>query len=108
MIQFPNKAQDRMVRRIYKYPIPNLADRVEIGMPGGAQIIHVGQQAGVVTLWALVDPDEPYVLRTIRVVGTGHDIRYPHGKYLGTVQVPVSTDLIFDVLVWHLFDQTLV
>ena len=84
------------MRRIYKYPL-DPKDTQRIHMPDGAEILHVEVQ-GVPCLWAIVDPGEPVVLRTIHARGTGHPMGDAEGcTYIGTIHMPGP-------LVFHFFD----
>jgi hypothetical protein len=78
---------------IWKYPLhtPN----GEIQMPKGAQILHVGDQGGQITLWAKVDPHAETGWLRVSILGTGHEIPLDAGEHLGTVQQPPY--------VWHIF-----
>lgn len=76
---------------IFKYPLGEYPGPCTQAMPESAQVVHVGQQGGVVVVWALVDPDAPKREVTLRVVATGEPF---DGYYLGTVQMPNG-------LVWH-------
>lgn len=96
------KVSDRLA--VYKYDLPITDDVIEIDMPVGAQILHLGWQptnARQVQMWALVDPDptHPVQHRRFRIYGTGHPIPNPHElRHVGTV-------LTFDgQLVWHVFE----
>lgn len=77
-------------RAVWKWPIAD-----PMAMPAGARIVHVGQQHGVPTVWALVDPAAPRVARRVEVVGTGY--KFAAGEYVGTVLMPNG-------LVWHVVD----
>lgn len=81
------------MKTVWKFPLP-LAPEVNVMMPEGAQVLYVGNQAGTIALWALVDPDKSLVTRVFRIAGTGHDV--PDGVYVGTVQQ--------GPLVWHVFE----
>ena len=76
---------------IYTYPLGDFPRPCTQAMPEDAQVVHVGQQHGVVTVWALVDPDAPKHEVTLSVVATGEPF---DGYYLGTAQMPNG-------LVWH-------
>lgn len=82
---------------IWKFELV-LEDGQGVGMPQGAQLLHVAEQNGVLCLWAIVDPDAPNVIRHITIRGTGH----PCGpecnvvSHIGTVMTPP--------FVWHVFD----
>ena len=59
---------------IWKYVIEKIDDEVTFDMPGGAQVLHVGEQSGLLCLWALVDPNIPKVQHTFFIRGTGHQV----------------------------------
>jgi hypothetical protein len=80
---------------IWKYQF-DVSDAVTITMPSYAKLLHVGVQLGRLTVWALVDPEEKMVKRTIRIFGTGHPIPEDEIGYVGTV--------IQGMFVWHIFD----
>jgi len=89
------------MKKIFKYPL-EIKDKQVIAMPDNAEILCVQMQAGTPCLWALVDPEEERVNRTILTFGTGHpidekeeDILY----YIDTYQHLNGT------LVFHVFEQ---
>lgn len=85
-----------MSQRIFKYPVEDNGGFVE--MPKGAVVLSVGEQAGDLMVWCLVDTDKRVVSRQINVVGTGWNVSgFDAGKHLGTVQMSNG-------LVWHVFD----
>ena len=57
------------MRTIWKYEI-----KPQIEMPEGSEIIHVENQNGVPTLWALVCPNALPVQRSFSIRGTGHPV----------------------------------
>lgn len=69
-----------------------------ISMPDGAEVLSVGLQHGLVTVWALVDPDALLVSRAFLIAGTGQPcLRRRLGRFIGTV---------FDgVFVWHVWEE---
>lgn len=85
---------------IYKYAFP-VKDRVIITTHELVKILKFGKQAhqadGMLTMWALVNPDLPQASHVeLLVYGTGHDI--PDNadiEFIDTIQ-----DGTF---VWHLF-----
>ena len=88
-----------MIETIWKYPI-DIEDSIQIRMPLGAKVLHVGVQDGVPTIWARVRPgDDDTELRHFTVVGTGHPIPIDEGRlvHLGT--------FFHGPFVWHLFEQ---
>jgi hypothetical protein len=80
---------------ILKYPLEPGPQRVQ--MPRYARLLHVGEKAGQLVLWAWVHTDEPPLERRIRVHGTGHPLGVYPGIYVGTA--------IVGPYVWHVFDE---
>lgn len=80
---------------VYKYTL-HLDDTVEVVMPKGAEVLSVGEQNGLICVWARVDTREPSVKRLFRVAGTGHPD--PRGNFVGVVMQHGGA------LVWHIFD----
>jgi len=80
---------------VYKYPLSPIADEVRVGMPRGARILHVREQNGVPTLWALVDPMVANGERVFAIRGTGHLVA-DGLEYLGSAHC--------GVFVWHVFE----
>jgi hypothetical protein len=74
---------------VWKYPIPH--DVGFISMPKGAEVLHVGLQAGisgvspkyVPCVWARVDTNRRQCRRRVTIVGTGHPAS-EDAKYAGT------------------------
>jgi hypothetical protein len=86
------------MKAIWKFPLPpgSFLQPLYASMPADARVIHVGVQAGIITLWAEVDTGAPYAYRTFRVYGTGWDHQpKPQLEHLGTVQV--------GSFVWHVY-----
>jgi hypothetical protein len=65
-------------------------------MPEGAEIVHVHDQNGLPTIWALVDDSKPAVRRVFYVRGTGFNLIRDDTKYIGTTHNPP--------FVWHIFE----
>lgn len=84
-----------MTETIWKFPIPHLPI-IEHPMPLGAELLHLGVQGAEGQLWVRVNPDNPQVSRRFALVGTGHDLPFTGGAYVGSFQVPPY--------VWHLFE----
>lgn len=88
------------MKRVFKYPIPQLSDFVNLAMPAGAKILSVQRQIDPndqtenemhhTKVWALVDDRNmtTLVTRRLRVAGTGQPIVDPVGdaQFIGTVQ----------------------
>ena len=86
-----------MNRTIWKFVLA-FGDEPEIEMPKGAQPIHadIDSQAGVVEIWAVVNPAAPFAIRRFILRGTGHPLPSV-GPHIATVK-----DGPF---VWHLFNE---
>lgn len=88
---------------VRQYVIP-IEDYPEIQMPLAAELLHVGEQNGDLTVWARVNPSLPIVTRRFCV--TGHvDL----GVHVGTVQVrdtlrSLGHNYSGKELVFHVFD----
>ena len=65
-------------------------------MPEGAEILHVGDQNGTITIWALVDVETEFLYREFIIVGTGQQIPYDKYTHIGTV--------FQGSFVWHIFE----
>ena len=91
---FGNVVAGPFNRVIWKYILAYPADGLD--MPSGAQILAVGQQRGMVVLWAGVDPDMPTEHRNIQAIPTGGEINHP-AAYHGTIQMPGG-------IVWHIVE----
>jgi hypothetical protein len=87
--------------RVLRYEF-NVADRVGMRMPQGAQLLDARPRGlDTVEVWALVDDAAPFVRRRLKIAGTGHPISpLELGRYVATT---VSHDSPAR-LVWHLFD----
>lgn len=83
------------MRTIHKYPlIPGIT---KLTMPQGAQLLTVHEQDGAPRLWALVDTDQPEVVRRFEMVGTGHEIKEWPIAYVGTAHLRALVLHIFEV-----------
>ncbi len=95
---------------VHKFPF-QIADHVSVEMPEHAEMLSIQYQAGVPTIWALVDPEAKKFPVKLRVFRTGHPI--PSRKaglpytptnmldslvFLATIQSPDTR------LVWHVFE----
>lgn len=83
---------------IYKYPLPNLRNVVELSV--NASPLHVNYQNGELYLWAATDPRMPLAARHFVVYGTGHELpAWKSIKYIGTAHNQL------DKTVWHVFED---
>lgn len=85
-----------MTRAVWKYTLGYGLNN--LAMPAGARVVHVGDQHGLVTLWAEVDPAADREQRLFVFVGTGHDA--DGGEYVGSAIVGGGA------LVWHVYEVT--
>lgn len=85
------RGRDRVV---WKYPLA--ADRTNLDMPLGADILTVQVQNQTPTLWALVEPDNVRETRAFQIVPTGGFVPLTMKRYVGTWQS--------GPFVWHLFE----
>lgn len=80
-------------RTVHKYQF-QLADEAVLFMPKEARFLHVDEQHGLATIWALVDPEAEVEPRKFYVIPTGQQV--PNGvSFLGTIRM--------DPFVWHVF-----
>ena len=92
------------MRRVYKYPL-EVVDRQTIEHPRGARLLCVQMQGDGPCLWALVNPDNPPVETTFRIVGTGHPIEDADDLgYVGTFQM-MGGGLVFHVFKERIYDE---
>lgn len=88
-----------MVQAVWKYPI-EFTDSIEIEMPRGADVLHVGMQGEQLCLWCLVYPEGELTKRRFRIAGTGHPIEEGDMEHIGTVHIAD------DSLIFHIFEIT--
>lgn len=76
-------------------------DSQTIAMPKDAKILTVQLQDGKPCIWAMVNPEQPEVKRTIATYGTGHEVKSPNKlTYIGAYQLRNGA------LVYHVFEQS--
>ena len=85
---------------IWKYTL-GISDEQTIQMPKGGQILTVQTQNEIPQIWVLVNPENDTEPRKIKIIGTGHNIEYFNGKYIGTFQMSNGT------LIFHAFEMKL-
>lgn len=87
------------MRVVWKYSVDLAPGVLTLGMPSGAEILHVAEQerGRGLAVWALCEPDvnEPEE-RRFEWHGTGHAIPDDGRRYVGTV--------LSRGFVWHLFE----
>ena len=92
-----------MYKTIYKYTLHGVGQILEVPMPAGARVVHVGEQADYVQVWAEVNPNAEMQTCRFMVVPTGYalpaddsDITAERSEYLGTAHFTDGT-------VWHVY-----
>ena len=81
-------------RVVFKYPIPDWGKVILLSDEDN--VVHVGEQDGVVTLWVEHVLNVPQVGRIFEVMVTGEQFAYPVASHVGSVQMPTG-------LVWHVY-----
>lgn len=81
---------------IWKFKL-EIEDEQTVMMPMQAKVLSVAEQGGDLCLWAMVDPINRVEPRRVRIVGTGHEMFWSEGKFVGTVLTEGGR------LVWHVF-----
>jgi len=87
------------VRRVWKVKITALKQKQDVVVPSGAEFLCAKEQDGEMQLWFKCDDDAEQSVRTIVVVGTGHDIPDGNLRYVDTVLTFGGS------LVWHVFER---
>jgi hypothetical protein len=85
------------MRTVYKYPLNNIGEN-ELKLHRGFQIIHAGEQDGVVNLWVDSRTDNQKDDVTIVIYGTGHQMSEYAQEHIQSVQMSNG-------LVWHIYRQ---
>jgi hypothetical protein len=85
------------MRRVYKYPVPDIGTVFTVNMPAGAQVVNFETQGEQMCFWAVVDPSARAKPREFTVFGTGWDIEDDRWRYVASLQDPPY--------VWHLFEK---
>jgi hypothetical protein len=86
---------------IHKYPL-SIGSSVELDLPVGSQVLHLGHQDGVPMVWIRVPVDVGLSSedRTFVCMGTGWSMAEDasqHHYHIGTVQI--------ESMVWHFFER---
>ncbi len=92
-------AGEKNTRVIWKFPLPD-DDTFTLDIPVKAWVLHVAVQAGIPTMWCMVNPQAKKAQVEFLRLGTGRVISKELVNeciYLGTFQ------LLEGYLVWHLF-----
>ena len=82
--------------RIWKFPLA-IGNSSVVLMPEDSKMLSVGNQNGVLCLWAVCEIEKKYVPHKFTVVGTGRLMPKQLGNFLGTAIVPPN--------VWHVYQD---
>lgn len=85
--------------RIWKYEL-KVTDMQSVAMPGGAEILSVAEQNGMLCMWAMAEVNQRKVDRFIEIIGTGNPVPVDMGvdrKFIGTV--------VMTPFEWHVFER---
>lgn len=85
------------MKTIWKYQL-DAVGKQRVYMKQKAEILAVQVQDGNPCIWALVDPEQSSIQRTLRIYGTGQPIEDDPGRYIGTFQFDGGS------LVFHVFE----
>jgi hypothetical protein len=87
------------MKTVHKYPL-DLDQKInKIGMQRNAKLLTVQVQCGSACVWALVDREEPIVIRHLRVACTGCDMTSSEAhSYVASIQTPDGS------MIFHVFD----
>ena len=78
--------------RIYKYQL--LLGVTTIKLPESFQVLHIGEQNGLLMMWVEQDLNELKIPYTFHVIGTGYPVK-SYMQHIGSV--------VMDPFVWHVY-----
>jgi len=87
------------MKTIFKYKLrfPSVIEDIEF--PKGAELLDAQVVDEEIFVWAKVDPEAELETRTIRTLGTGHQVPEDENlKHIGTTQ------MLGGKLIWHVFE----
>jgi len=86
------------MKTVVRYPL-KVSDCLEVEMPQGAQIVHLGVTRARPCLFALVDEQNPRVLRRFRLTATGEPIPdlVPDWKFVGSLLLGANDCHLWDL-----------
>lgn len=83
------------MKTIWKFEVR--LSMISMRLPSGAKPLAVQLQNNLPHLWALVDPNQPAVMRPIWIIGTGQPVPDAAIECVGTFQFPEAG------LTYHVF-----
>ncbi len=82
---------------VWKYQLRTISESQALEMPNGSILLRVDVQHGLITLWALVEPNlKPIMRRHFVVIATGQEFLADRAEYVGTAFI--------GHFVWHIFE----
>ena len=77
----------------------DIQDQLELSIPRGARLLHVGVMKARPCLWALVEENSPAVPRRFRLTATGEPIHdhQPHWRFVGTMVLGAQDCHLWDL-----------
>jgi len=92
------------MKTIWKFglgPVPSTLPATYLleNVPLVAEFVHFGLQGDELCLWAIVDTEQPMLMQTVLLIGTGQGYppEYDGRKYVGSVVVR-PTDVVHAIL----------
>jgi hypothetical protein len=86
------------VKTVRKFAL-QVTDVLEVEMPQGARLLHLGSTRARPVVWALVDEASPPVVRRFRLTATGEPIPdlLPGWTYVGSVVLGANDCHLWDL-----------
>jgi hypothetical protein len=86
------------MKTVSKFPL-KVSDFLEVEMPQGAQLLQLGVARAKPCVFALVDDQQPKVVRRLRLTATGEPIAdlCPEWKYVGSLLLGANDCHLWDL-----------
>lgn len=84
--------------KIWKYELDKTKMQQEIHIPLDAEILSAKNRGGKLCIWALVEPDNPAVVRSFSVVETGVKLANLNRKFIDTVNMGAFSLHVFELI----------
>jgi hypothetical protein len=86
------------MKTVTKFPL-KVSDSLEVEMPQGAQLLYLGMARARPCLFALVDDQNPKVVRRLRLTATGEPIAdlSPEWKFVGSLLLGANDCHLWDL-----------
>ncbi len=90
------------MQSIYKYPL-EIVGKQQLLLPMGAEVLSVGNQNEILSLWALVSPEEESLPYDITIIGTGKELSDEAVAGLRAQNFYGTASMAGGQLIWHVF-----